>query len=62
MPRVNFAWDIAVQRQHMVLRGGAGIFFNRPKGNAEYDVIHVPPNAYGDQMDAGSRTNNGRAA
>ena len=51
MPRLNFAWDIKGTGD-MVLRGGGGLFYNRPMGNAEYDVIKVPPNAYGTSIDA----------
>src|SRR6185369_2982843 len=35
-----------------VLRGGAGLFYNRPMGNAEYDVIRIPPNGYATSIDA----------
>jgi hypothetical protein len=46
MPRANFAWDIKGDGD-LIVRGGAGVFYNRPQGNAEYDVIKYPPNAYG---------------
>ena len=45
MPRVNFAWDIR-SNGDLIVRGGAGTFYNRPMGNAEYDVIKFPPYAY----------------
>jgi outer membrane receptor protein involved in Fe transport len=45
MPRVNFAWDVKGDGD-LILRGGAGLFYNRPQGNAEYDVITMPPHAY----------------
>src|SRR5436190_348709 len=51
MPRVNFAWDISGTGD-TVLRGGAGLFYNRPMGNAEYDVIRIPPNGYATSIDA----------
>jgi hypothetical protein len=51
MPRVNFAWDIS-STGDTVLRGGAGLFYNRPMGNAEYDVIRIPPNGYNTSIDA----------
>ena len=45
MPRMNFAWDVKGTGD-LVVRGGAGVFYNRPQGNAEYDVMRIPPNAY----------------
>ena len=45
MPRLNFAWDVKANGD-LVVRGGAGVFYNRPQGNAEYDVMRVPPNAF----------------
>jgi hypothetical protein len=51
MPRVNFAWDIKGNGS-TVFRGGAGLFYNRPMGNAEYDVIRIPPNGYNTSINA----------
>jgi len=51
MPRVNFAWDVTGDG-NTVLRGGAGLFYNRPMGNAEYDILRVPPNGYITSIDA----------
>ena len=51
MPRVNFAWDVSGSGS-TVVRGGAGVFYNRPMGNAEYDVIRIPPNGYDTNIDA----------
>jgi Carboxypeptidase regulatory-like domain/TonB-dependent Receptor Plug Domain len=51
MPRINFAWDIKGNGS-TVLRGGGGLFYNRPMGNAEYDVIRIPPNGYNTSIDA----------
>src|SRR6266545_1112281 len=51
MPRVNFAWDLSGNGS-TVVRGGAGLFYNRPMGNAEYDVIRIPPNGYNTAIDA----------
>jgi outer membrane receptor protein involved in Fe transport len=56
MPRVNFAYDIKGNGD-LIVRGGAGLFYNRPMGNAEYDVIHYSPYAYSITMDAGSTQN-----
>jgi hypothetical protein len=53
MPRINFAYDIKGDGD-LIVRGGAGVFYNRPMGNAEYDVIHFAPYAYSMTMDAGS--------
>jgi outer membrane receptor protein involved in Fe transport len=55
MPRVNFAWDLK-SNGDLIVRGGAGLFYNRPMGNAEYDVIHYAPYAYAMTMDSYSRT------
>jgi Carboxypeptidase regulatory-like domain/TonB-dependent Receptor Plug Domain len=51
MPRVNFAWDVSSSGD-TVVRGGAGLFYNRPMGNAEYDIIRIPPNGYSTSIDA----------
>jgi hypothetical protein len=45
MPRLNFAWDVSGDGR-TVLRGGAGVFYNRAQGNAEYDIMRIPPNSY----------------
>ncbi len=45
MPRLNFAWDTRGNGD-LIVRGGAGTFYNRPMGNAEYDIIRFPPYAY----------------
>jgi hypothetical protein len=51
MPRVNFAWDLSGNGD-TVVRGGAGLFYNRPMGNAEYDILRIPPNGYNTSIDA----------
>jgi Carboxypeptidase regulatory-like domain/TonB-dependent Receptor Plug Domain len=56
MPRLNFAWDLAGDAKTIV-RGGGGVFFNREQGNAQYDVIKLPPNAYNVTLDAGTFQN-----
>ncbi|MBK9313034.1 MAG: carboxypeptidase regulatory-like domain-containing protein [Acidobacteria bacterium] len=35
-PRLNFAWDI-FNNARLVVRGGAGVFYNRIQGNFQYD-------------------------
>jgi hypothetical protein len=51
MPRINFVWDVKGSGD-TVLRGGAGMFYNRPMGNAEYDILRIPPNGYATSIDA----------
>lgn len=41
-PRFGFAIDIT-GRQNLILRGGFGIFFDRPQGNVVYDFNQNPP-------------------
>jgi hypothetical protein len=46
MPRINAAWNIDGDGNN-VIRGGYGMFVNRPMGNVEYDTtLRVPPLAY----------------
>ena len=41
-PRAGFAYDIS-GKQSLVARGGFGIFYDRPQGNAVFDLITNPP-------------------
>jgi hypothetical protein len=56
MPRLNFVYDIRGDG-NLIVRGGAGLFYNRPMGNAEYDVIRYSPYAYSITMDSYSTQN-----
>jgi hypothetical protein len=58
MPRINFAWDVSGNGD-TVLRGGGGLFYNRPMGNAEYDILRIPPNGYATNIDANAGANLG---
>jgi hypothetical protein len=43
-PRVNFAWS-ALKNDRLVVRGGAGVFYNRVQGNFQYDAtLRAAPN------------------
>ena len=46
LPRINAAWDIDGEGRN-VLRGGYGLFLNRPQGNIEYSsTLNLAPNRY----------------
>jgi len=43
-PRLNFAWSV-LKDDRLVVRGGAGIFYNRVQGNFQYDAtLRAAPN------------------
>jgi hypothetical protein len=58
-PRVGFAYDLS-GNQSFVIRGGGGMFYDRPEGNSVYGLISNPPFAksvtvnYGDFRQLGS--------
>lgn len=60
-PRTGVAWDVTGQ-QKFVVRGGAGLFFDRPSASAVYTTVQNPPNTrsvtlrYGTLQDLGSAT------
>jgi hypothetical protein len=56
MPRVNFAWDLKGDGD-VIVRGGAGIFYSREQGNAQYSIINLPPNSLSSTLWAGSLQN-----
>jgi hypothetical protein len=41
-PRLNFAWDV-FKNASLVIRGGAGVFYNRVMGNFQYDATLRSP-------------------
>jgi carboxypeptidase family protein len=41
-PRVGAAWDVS-GNQSFVVRGGGGLFFDRPQAQNLYDVVQNPP-------------------
>jgi hypothetical protein len=45
MPRFNVAWDVRGSGD-VVLRGGIGLFYNRPQGAYQYFTISQPPNMF----------------
>jgi len=53
MPRLNFAWDVG-GKGDLVVRAGAGIFFNRVQGNYDYESSNVMPNTYKAKFDVWS--------
>ncbi|MCM3871471.1 MAG: TonB-dependent receptor [Pyrinomonadaceae bacterium] len=45
MPRLNFAWDVG-GKGDLVVRAGAGLFYNRVQGNYDYYSSGQLPNTY----------------
>ncbi len=41
-PRFGFAYDV-LGNQKMVIRGGGGMFYDRPQGNTVFDLVRNPP-------------------
>lgn len=41
-PRFGFAYDIT-GKQQFVVRGGGGMFYDRPQGNVVFDLLRNPP-------------------
>jgi carboxypeptidase family protein/TonB-dependent receptor-like protein len=50
MPRLNFAWDVG-GKGDLVVRAGAGIFYNRVQGNYDYYSSGQMPNMYSATID-----------
>ena len=53
MPRLNFAWDVG-GKGDLVVRAGAGIFYNRVQGNYDYYSSGQLPNTYSAHFDTWS--------
>lgn len=51
-PRLNIAWDV-FGNASTVIRGGAGLFYNRVQGNYDYYSLQQPPNSCCGQGDVG---------
>jgi hypothetical protein len=58
MPRLNFAWDIG-GKGDLVVRAGAGLFYNRVQGNYDYYSSGQPPNTYSATVDTPWASTNG---
>ena len=56
-PRINVAWDI-FKDGSTVLRGGAGVFYNRVQGNYQYVILNLPPNDLSVHADSWGAPNN----
>ncbi len=50
-PRFGFAWDV-FGTANTVVRGGAGVFYNRIQGNYQYGIINQTPNSFSVTADA----------
>jgi hypothetical protein len=58
MPRLNFAWDVG-GKGDLVIRAGAGLFYNRVQGNYDYYSSGQLPNTYGATVDTPWASANG---
>jgi hypothetical protein len=56
-PRLNVAWDL-FHDGSTVLRGGAGLFFNRVQGNYQYGILTSQPNELSVHADSWGAPNN----
>jgi hypothetical protein len=58
MPRLNFAWDVG-GKGDLVIRAGAGMFYNRVIGNFDYYSSGQMPNLYSATVDTPWASANG---
>lgn len=60
-PRFGFAWDMFGD-QSLVVRGGAGVFYDRPQGNTVFDLVQNPPTTIAPTLNFGllSQLNSGQ--
>lgn len=58
MPRFNVAWDVG-GKGDLVLRAGAGLFYNRVQGNYDYYSSGELPNTYSATVDTPWGSSNG---
>ena len=56
-PRLTIAWDVFGDSS-TVVRGGAGVFYNRVQGNFQYTVQGLPPNVLNVHADSWGAPNN----
>jgi hypothetical protein len=51
-PRFGFAWDVTGQ-QKLVIRAGAGMFYDRYQGNEIFNLLNNPPNSFAPNLNFG---------
>ena len=44
-PRFGFAYDV-FENHSLVIRGGGGMFYDRPQGNVVFDLVRNPPTTF----------------